>query len=100
MKPATRTLLAKLRQSFAHELAPYPVHVRIADIPDALGEAWFDPKRKAFRIRLDRAHSECPLLLMHEFAHLLSLNPLGGDHGPSFGLAYARVCQVYEEFCS
>ncbi len=79
--------------------AQHPVKVRRERMADGdLGECSYDPKRKTFTIRIS---NEIPYrwavdYLIHEQAHAITwFLERVDEHGPEWGLAYARCyCQI------
>lgn len=59
-------------------------------------------KDGSFRIRISNEIDEdtAKVILIHEVAHALSwhTDKHHSDHGPRFGIAYARVWRVYQDW--
>ena len=53
------------------------------------------PKHYEIRICTSLTESAAVLILLHEWAHALAWHKEGSDHGPEWGIAYARVYRLY-----
>jgi hypothetical protein len=82
-------------------VAPPPrgVRVRVVRADADPGEhghcATVDGKRFTISIYLDLSEIACELILIHEWAHVLSWHA-PDDHGPEWGVVHARIyCAFY-----
>jgi predicted SprT family Zn-dependent metalloprotease len=79
----------------------HPVEVRRVKMADDWGYCILVAKpKKKFKIRVNKANgNEFSIwVLMHEWAHALAWtmeHQRVDDHGPEFGIAYARVWKAY-----
>lgn len=108
-RPVFDRLLAALRVA-APPILPVQVR-RVAGLPKHEGARVFgdcalivDPRGRPTRFSIRVCRSGCKACmvdtLLHEWAHALgytSDHPSVDDHGPEWGLQYARVLRVYED---
>lgn len=79
----------------------YHVNVRRVKLPETLcGDCCLingKKKRKEFLIRINNELSEELAIdtLVHEWAHILSWDAPGDEHGGAWGFAYSKVYRIY-----
>lgn len=77
-----------------------PVRIRKVPMVDHVGMTILrEGKTPHYEIQLCTSLPEnaAVLILLHEWAHALSWDKGGSDHGPEWGIAYARCWRAYIE---
>lgn len=92
--------LNKLRKDIPPPLPTQVRRIKIKDEEDTIG--FCEKRGKKFYIKIDKRLSEqmAIMILLHEWAHALSWPYCGSkeeDHGPEWGIAYAKVWRAYME---
>lgn len=77
----------------------FPIYVRRIDLKDDDGNCSFDKKKKCFIVRINKnltiEHSID--VALHEIAHAMSWEIDKDMHGPSWGLAHAKLYRKFLE---
>jgi predicted metal-dependent hydrolase len=90
-----RRLVRFLKRQFP---CGFKVTVIRTNVPkDRFGDCIWQPKHRRFRIRI---HKDLPedvaiYMLVHEWAHLLTWDAPGDDHGPHWSKAYGVIYRTF-----